>query len=60
MTNNSQLPAVGPRLWSALGAALLIQCLFISCRKKKKKKEVLCNYPIPNEINIPWHFPVNG
>lgn len=19
--------------------------------------EALCNYPIPNEINIPWHFP---
>lgn len=19
--------------------------------------EALCNYPVPNEINIPWHFP---
>jgi len=57
VTSNLQPPSTGLRLWLELETMLLIQCLFTSYNKKI---EVLCNYPIPNEINIPWHFPVNG
>lgn len=55
MKNNPKSVDDSPVIVVVIGMALLIQWLFILYNKKNGIASH--NYPIPNEINIPWHFP---